>query len=448
MAQQTQIATMVPFWARWMQRFPTIAALAAASEDDVRSAWAGLGYYRRAANLRKGAQYLVAEHRGELPTTSAGLCDVPGIGPYTAGAVASICFREVVPAVDGNVIRVLCRVAAAPGVDPKTPQANKWARATATQLIAGCRDPGAFNESLMELGATVCRPSGAPSCATCPLAAQCQAKALLDANAIAAIEGVFPEKSKGAAKLTAAMACAVHCVRSGGGGSGKEGGARSGSSKAGWELLLVQRPGSAGLLAGMYDFPSIRLAGGKDAALVPTPNAARQAVMRDLLLREGLLGGTTTGGSGSRQRQLFLEVCYAGTVRHIFSHIDMCLSCFVVEWPSRAALDAAAAAMVAAGCLRVAAVSAPAAASAGGSKDASGSDAGSEEGGDSSDDGPPARKRARREAATKSGKAQATPAAPATVFRIAAVDTLDKQKDMPLSRLVQKAIDCAGLRGK
>src|SRR5262245_55127974 len=110
MLQQTRVATVIPYWERWMARFPDVRALADAPLDDVLAAWAGLGYYSRARNLHARAKWVAAERAGELPRTAAGLREVPGIGPYTAGAIASIAYRERAPLVDGNVARVLARV--------------------------------------------------------------------------------------------------------------------------------------------------------------------------------------------------------------------------------------------------------------------------------------------------------------------------------------------------
>lgn len=178
MLQQTRVATVIPYWERWMARFPDVRALAAAPLDDVLAAWAGLGYYSRARNLHAGARWVVAERAGELPRTAAGLREVPGIGPYTAGAIASIAYRERAPLVDGNVARVLARVH---GVDDDVKAARGLARiwALAGEAMAGlggAGDPGELNQGLMELGATVCTPLS-PSCLTCPLSGPCVARA-------------------------------------------------------------------------------------------------------------------------------------------------------------------------------------------------------------------------------------------------------------------------------
>jgi A/G-specific adenine glycosylase len=172
MLQQTRVATVIPYWERWMTKFPTVRALADAPLDDVLAAWAGLGYYSRARNLHRGAQAV-----GEaLPRTAAELRDVPGIGPYTAGAIASIAYGERAPLVDGNVARVLGRVfAIADDIKSTAGQKALWKRAgeLMTALPEGTA-PGELNQGLMELGATVCSPVQ-PRCLVCPLAAVCAA---------------------------------------------------------------------------------------------------------------------------------------------------------------------------------------------------------------------------------------------------------------------------------
>src|SRR5687768_16917855 len=173
MLQQTRVQTVIPYWERWMARFPTLTALAAAPLDDVLAAWAGLGYYSRARNLWSGAKAV----GDALPRTASELRAVPGIGPYTAGAIASIAYGERAPLVDGNVARVLARVFAIEH-DIKSTAGTKalWQRAgelmTALPATAA---PGDLNQGLMELGATICTPTS-PRCLVCPLAVACAAK--------------------------------------------------------------------------------------------------------------------------------------------------------------------------------------------------------------------------------------------------------------------------------
>ncbi|MBA3503293.1 MAG: A/G-specific adenine glycosylase [Myxococcota bacterium] len=175
MLQQTRVATVIPYWERWMAKFPTVATLAAAPLDDVLAVWAGLGYYSRARNLHAGAKVV----GDALPRTASELRGVPGIGPYTAGAIASIAYGERAPLVDGNVSRVLARVFAIED-DVKSTKGTKalWIRAGALMTaLAPAAEPGELNQGLMELGATICTPTS-PRCLVCPLAALCAAKRL------------------------------------------------------------------------------------------------------------------------------------------------------------------------------------------------------------------------------------------------------------------------------
>ena len=186
MLQQTQVRTVVPYWERWMRELPDVAALASAPEHQVLKLWEGLGYYSRARNLQRAARTLL-ERGGAFPETVAGLLALPGIGRYTAGAIASIAFNQPAPILDGNVIRVLTRLHALGG-DPKSSRLNRRLWATAGALVAcaarvsknaadlpqGTRTCSAFNQALMELGALICTPRN-PNCAACPLAASCRA---------------------------------------------------------------------------------------------------------------------------------------------------------------------------------------------------------------------------------------------------------------------------------
>lgn len=172
MLQQTQVATVIPYWERFLSRFPTVEALAAAPLDDVLSAWRGLGYYSRARNLHRAAQEVVAHFGGRLPSSAEALLTLPGFGRYTAGAVASIAFGEQAPLVDGNVARVLSRLFEVEGVPgDRAREARLWQLAGA--LVQGER-PGDLNQALMEHGATVCRPES-PLCLLCPVRGACMA---------------------------------------------------------------------------------------------------------------------------------------------------------------------------------------------------------------------------------------------------------------------------------
>lgn len=170
MLQQTRVDTVIPYYERFLAKFPTVFELAEAPLDDVLTLWAGLGYYRRARMLHKAAGEIRA--RGSFPATAAELLTVSGIGPYTAGAVASIAYRESTPLVDGNVHRVLSRIFA---VDEPAPSARKTCWNIATAIVPR-EEPGEFNQALMELGAMICTPTS-PRCDKCPVAPMCAAKA-------------------------------------------------------------------------------------------------------------------------------------------------------------------------------------------------------------------------------------------------------------------------------
>ena len=193
MLQQTQVRTVIPYWERWMQTLPTALALAESSPERVLKLWEGLGYYSRARNLQKAASQIVTAHGGRFPEDFDSILALPGIGRYTAGAVASIAFNQPRPIVDGNVIRVLARLFALDGNARERPVTNQlWD--LSTQLVEAAarrplpaiwRKPGRrfrcsgtaslFNQSIMELGATVCLPQQ-PDCAACPLRECCRAR--------------------------------------------------------------------------------------------------------------------------------------------------------------------------------------------------------------------------------------------------------------------------------
>jgi A/G-specific adenine glycosylase len=174
MLQQTQVERVVGRFESFLGAFPDLATMAAAGEEEVLAAWSGLGYYRRARLLHRLARQ-VAAGSGSLPGNAAALAKLPGIGPYTAGAVASLAFGEAVPVLDGNVLRVASRVLAAAG-DPRAAAGRRVLLRWLRPLVEEGGEPGLVNEALMELGATVCRRV-APLCARCPLAADCRARA-------------------------------------------------------------------------------------------------------------------------------------------------------------------------------------------------------------------------------------------------------------------------------
>jgi A/G-specific adenine glycosylase len=173
MLQQTRVDTVIPYYERFLRRFPTIEALAGADPDAVRAEWSGLGYYRRAGLMLEAARRVVSDHGGRLPAEPDVLAELPGFGPYTAGAVASIAFDRPAPAVDGNVLRVLARIGGIRG-DVTRGESGRAVRKMAEALAPG-ESPGEWTQALMELGATICTPKQ-PLCDVCPMASLCYAK--------------------------------------------------------------------------------------------------------------------------------------------------------------------------------------------------------------------------------------------------------------------------------
>ncbi len=173
MLQQTRVEAVKPYYARFMEKFPTIEVLAAAEDDVLLKCWEGLGYYSRARNLKKAAIMVMEEYQGKMPDTWEELQRLPGIGSYTAGAIASIAFNRDVPAVDGNVLRILSRLRK--DGEFITSQAVKKRVETELLPVMPKGRAGDFNQALMELGATVCIPNGAPKCSVCPWRKLCMA---------------------------------------------------------------------------------------------------------------------------------------------------------------------------------------------------------------------------------------------------------------------------------
>jgi A/G-specific adenine glycosylase len=236
MLQQTQVKTVLGYYERWMQRFPSLTALASADEADVLHVWQGLGYYSRARRLLAGARAVTNLHAGKLPRDVPALLALPGIGPYSAGAIASIAFGLPEPIVDGNVVRVLCRLFALEG-DPARAPLKKELWRLARELVPSDR-PSAFNQSLMELGATLCTPTS-PRCPECPVAKQCRALAL-------GVERELPRLAK--RKAPTAVATAAAYVRRGD------------------AVLLRQMPNDALRWAGLWVLPFAELSRTEKAA--------------------------------------------------------------------------------------------------------------------------------------------------------------------------------------
>ncbi|MCQ2443329.1 MAG: A/G-specific adenine glycosylase [Oscillospiraceae bacterium] len=173
MLQQTRVAAVLGYYARFMEALPDIAALAEVEEDTLLKLWQGLGYYNRARNLQKAAQVIMSDHNGIFPGTFEEIIALPGIGDYTAGAISSIAFGLAEPAVDGNVLRVLTRILGDEG-DITRPDTKRRIRQRIAETMPR-NLPGAYNQALMELGALICLPNGQPNCDHCPVAAFCTA---------------------------------------------------------------------------------------------------------------------------------------------------------------------------------------------------------------------------------------------------------------------------------
>lgn len=280
MLQQTQVDTVIPYYRRFLAAYPTVEALAAAPIDDVLKLWEGLGYYSRARNLHRAAQAVAAEHGGVFPDTVEGLLALPGIGRYTAGAIASIAYEVRAPLLDGNVIRVFSRLLdIEDDVTQTATQARLWQQA---EDWLPERRIGDYNQSLMELGRLICRPRD-PLCADCPIQAHCRAYANGTQNA-------RPVKKRKAA--TPHYDVTAGLIR----------------DEAG-RLLISQRP-FEGLLGGLWEFP-----GGKQEPGETLPECLQRE------LREELAIEVEVG-------ELFT------VVRHGFTHFKITLHAFDCRYVS------------------------------------------------------------------------------------------------------------------
>ncbi len=276
MLQQTRVDTVIPYWQRFLDRFPDVEALARAEMDEVLELWAGLGYYSRARNLREAARTVVDRHGGRLPEDVETLRSLPGVGRYTAGAVSSIAFDRPEPVLDGNVKRVLARLLGLrEDVSKRDVVERLWDEAA--RLAAGPA-PGDLNQALMELGATVCTPRS-PSCARCPLRGPCAARAAGDPEAIP-----LAKKKPPAARVEGAAALVVRGARA----------------------LAVRRP-PRGLMGGLWELPGDDLADGE------RPAAGLRRALRE---RVGLEVG---------------PLRKAGCVEHLFTHRHLRLHVYHCE---------------------------------------------------------------------------------------------------------------------
>ena len=199
MLQQTRVAAAIPYYERFLERFPDVQALASAPEEEVLRLWSGLGYYSRARNLRKAARQIVERHGGKFPTELRDVLALPGIGNYTAGAVLSIAFEEKLAVLDGNVARVVSRLGAIRG-EIRAPRVWKELQKAAEELLDR-EAPGDWNQAMMELGATLCSPKS-PQCLLCPVSRFCEARKKGIAESL-------PQKRKERAAVEVTLAAAV-----------------------------------------------------------------------------------------------------------------------------------------------------------------------------------------------------------------------------------------------
>lgn len=267
MLQQTRVEAVKPYYQRWMEKLPSVKALAEAEDDVLMKLWEGLGYYRRARNLKAAAVKICAEYGGSLPPSYEALHDLPGIGDYTAGAVASLAFGIPVPAVDGNALRVISRLL---GSYEDVSQ-DKTKKRFSGLLREGMdkENPGAFNQGLFEVGAMICVPKGKPRCGECPLCSLC----------LTAKKGIWEEIPVKAVKKPRRIEKKTVFVIS----NGKE-------------VALQKRPES-GLLASLYEFPNW-----EGQVPVVSPDQAEEKL--------GLKQGTVQ------------SVLALGEAKHIFSHVE------------------------------------------------------------------------------------------------------------------------------
>ena len=271
MLQQTRVDQVRPYYDRFMNRFPTVEDLGAASLEEVLKAWEGMGYYARARNLHRAARRIIARHAGKLPDDPARISGLPGIGPYTAAAVLSIAYGRDCPVVDGNVVRVLSRLFHLTD-DPAAAAARKRMAALAESLLVPGR-AGDFNQAMMELGATVCTPRQ-PDCVSCPVGSMCLARRELPDPSV--LPRKRPRKQRPHHHVAAGIV------------------------RRGDEVLIVQRP-TDGLLGGLWEFPG----------WISEEGAAREGFLRH-----------------ETKRKLGIEIRVGrafAAVRHAFSHFEMTL---------------------------------------------------------------------------------------------------------------------------
>ena len=279
MLQQTQAATVVAYFERFLQAFPTLTDLAAADEQDVLRLWEGLGYYRRARDLLRTARLLAATNGGRFPDDPAALHGLPGLGRYTRNAVLSQAFDKRLPILEANSVRVLARLFGRTG-DPRAGQEQRWLWAAAEALLPS-RRAGDFNQALMELGALVCIPQS-PRCGECPLAKDCIARRL-------GLQAVIPARAPTVEPTLVREAAVV--------------------ARRGEQVLLLQRP-PEGRWASLWEFPHGPLVEGE------TPDEAAARLLHELTGLEGRLGSELI------------------TIRHGVTRFRITLVCFEAEYLS------------------------------------------------------------------------------------------------------------------
>lgn len=293
MLQQTQITTVIPYFERWLARFPTVRALAEAPLDDVLKLWEGLGYYSRARNLHAAAQMVVADWNGRLPQTAADLLKLKGIGRYTAGAIASIAFDEPAPVLDGNVIRVLSRLTDLP--DDVTQTSTKNALWQLAEQLVPTKRPGDFNQALMELGQQICLPAK-PMCLLCPLSERCLARQ----RGTQLERPVRPPRQR-----TPHYDVVAGIIWRSEGEVASPGG----------KFLIAQRP-LDGLLGGLWEFP-----GGKQESNETLPQALMREIEEELAIKIEVDSFVTKVKHAYTHFRITLHAYHArylsGSVRHL-----------------------------------------------------------------------------------------------------------------------------------
>ena len=279
MLQQTRVSVVIPYFERFVQRFPDVCSLAEAPNDELMKHWEGLGYYGRARNLKKAAKEIMEKWNGEIPSDFKKLKGLPGIGEYTAGAIASIAYGRKVPVMDGNVLRILSRILAFSG-DILDTRVRQTCYALLGEIVPqDC--PGDFNQAMMELGATICVPNRLPDCEECPAASFCEARVL---GIAAKLPNKNPPHRRRREKRTIVLVF------------------------NGERVLLRQRQGS-GLLAGLWEFLNF----------------------------EGKLDEKQILKKIEQMEIELIDIKPAPAARHVFSHIEWDMTGFIVQAASASA---------------------------------------------------------------------------------------------------------------